>query len=1495
MFEYLMPILLMRNYEGTLLDQSYHAVVRAQIAYAAQKHVPWGISESGYYAFDANLNYQYHAFGAPELALKRGMAADLVISPYASILALPIDARAVLQNTDWLKKLDALSTYGLYEAIDYTANHLALGQSSAVVREYMAHHQGMILLTLVNTLLDNVMIRRFHADPRVQSVELLLQEQIPTMPTAQQVPPMEGSLVPPELTQNNVAPWSAQTHTSIPQVHFLSNGHYGVLITSAGSGFSQWESSALTRWRSDTTLDDWGAWVYVRDNDDGLLWSAGYQPTNVKPDSQSVLFYANKAELQRRDHDISLLMEITVPPDEDVEIRRVTLTNHSNHVRHLTVSSYGEVVLAAQETDRRHPAFNKMFIESEYLESVRALLFSRRLRSAHDAPLHMMHTLVLESQSTEGLQYETDRRAFLGRGKTPYGPEALLEGDGLAGTVGATLDPIMALGHKIALQPYESVQLAYVTGAGDSREKVLALATMYRQWSNVERGFDQARYQSELELRQLDLDTPQLERIQKLLASLLYPYRGFRAPTSSLIANTTAQSGLWTYGISGDYPILLVRIGDESELGLVSELLQAHTYWRNRQIKITLVILNQRDTGYLQELYNQVHRLIVRSGSVMWVNRHDGLFVLRADQLDEAGRILLETAARVYLDGSRGTLSEQIDQGTHQRIPLPQFVPPFSEADTHEPTPPLPRPTDLQFDNEYGGFSADGREYVITVEPGKWTPAPWINVIANPDFGFFVSETGSGMTWAGNSSEFRLTSWRNDPVSDVPSEAIYLRDEETAEIWSPTPLPAGVPEPYIIRHGHGYSIFEHHSHGLKQELGLSVVQDAPVKIIRLRLENTWNRTRRITVTYYAELVLGTTRDTTQQYLIPGFDTEHQTLFVHNPYSMEFGETHAFITASKNFHGLTTDRAEFLGRMGSLRRPAALGRIGLSSSVQAGDDPCTAVQVHVDLPPGAAEEIFFLIGVGENRQKALELAVQYRNAEQITYEWQKTIDFWKDLTSTITVKTPDSAMNVVLPWLLYQTLSCRIWGRSALYQSSGAFGFRDQLQDSMALLYALPDLAREHILRAARYQFEAGDVLHWWHPPSGRGVRTRFSDDLLWLPYVVAEYIHATGDAAILEEQVSFLKGEPLKPEEEERYGFYESTTETYSLYEHCRRALAKGTTAGAHGLPLMGTGDWNDGMNRVGVNGRGESVWMGWFLYAVMERFMPFFERAGDQTQADHYRRRMAQLQQAIEQNAWDGKWYIRAYYDDGTPLGSSKNEECRIDSIAQSWSMLSSAGDPSRARQAMESVDEYLVKPDAQLLLLFTPPFNNTVRDPGYIKGYVPGIRENGGQYTHAALWTVWAFAQMGQGNRAEALFRLLNPIYHSDTAQKAETYRVEPYVVAADVYSVPPYVGRGGWTWYTGSSGWMYRLGVTALLGLSRQGETLEIDPCIPQDWRSFELTYRYKKTVYQIFVENPDEVCKGVREIMLDGDTVNSYRIVLVDDGREHNVKVSMGMNH
>ncbi len=1519
MFEYLMPSLFAPHYEGSLLHHSAAVVVKQQIAYGRRMGVPWGISESAYYRFDAAMNYQYRSFGVPGLGLRPDLGRDLVVTPYASLLALPLEPQAVCQNIERLQRGGMLGLYGFYEAIDYTARRLPPGRDRAVVQSYMAHHQGMILAALANALLENTLVRRFYADRRIQSVALLLQEEIAPWRPVEKFLPRPGLL--PALRWESgieIAPWEVNLESPYPQVHLLSNGRYSVVITQRGGGYSVWKDLALTRWRADTVLDGWGTWIYLQDLENGRLWSAAWQPTAVRPRSSYVRYHPHMAEFGRRDDEFTSRLEVTVAPDDDVEIRRLTVINHDSRPRRLRLVSYAEIVLGAPEADERHPAFNNLFVESEYLPEWSALLFHRRPRAEDEPTGYLLHILVPERNGRYPIFWECDRGRFLGRWRTSRAPLALQTAERWSGIDGHVLDPAMALGCEVELPPYATLRLAFVTLAAANRQEALDLARRYSQWTWLERAFARARYYATETLQRLDFPTSELQQAEKLLSLLLYPHHALRAAPRLLAANQKGQSALWAWGISGDHPILLLRLRGAEDTALLQTLLKAHAYWRERQIKVDLVILNEQETSYDQRDDGILHRLLARQGSDLWLNRPGGIFLLRLDQLGDADLTLLQSVARVVLEGHKGSLEEQLRAADRLEPTLPVFIPLPSTPFKVESTPPLRRPDNLLFDNGFGGFSIDGKEYILYLEPGRPTPAPWINVLANAGFGCLVSESGGGYTWAGNSGENRLTPWRNDPVTDMPGEAVYLRDEETGAIWSPTPLPAGEKDPYLVRHGAGYSIFEHHSHGLKQRMRIFVPPDAPVKIIQLHLENTWQRPRRITATFYAEWVLGATRSPMQAFLIPEFAVDPVALLARNPYNEDFGHWVAFAAASKMLHGLTADRTEFLGPAGSRTRPAGLQRIGLAGTVQAGRDPCAALQLHIDLPPGGSETVHFLLGQGFRREHALQLVARYQDPAQVELAWRAVQALWDDLLGRVQVKTPDIGMNLMLNrWLLYQTLACRIWGRSALYQSSGAFGFRDQLQDVLALLHAAPSIARRHILQAAAHQFEEGDVLHWWHPASSevnalaypenndpgipssgsaeapgakaggaRGVRTRCSDDLFWLPFATAQYVAATGDITILEEKVPFLHGEPLESQEVERYGRYEYG-DSAMLYQHCWRALERIVT-GPHGLPLIGSGDWNDGLNRLGIKGRGESIWLGWFLSATLDAFAGLCEDRGEKHQAEHCRQRAAELRAALEAEGWDGNWYRRAYDDDGLPLGAAANRECQIDSLAQSWAALAAAPDPARVAQALEAAWQKLVVEEERLVLLFTPPFEREGRRSGYLQAYPPGVRENGGQYTHAAVWLAWAFATRGDGERAFRLFHLLNPIFHASNEAKASRYRLEPYLVAADIYSVPPHIGRGGWSGYTGSAGWLYRLGLEAILGLQRRGEFLELHPCIPAEWKSYEITWREGDTAYHIVIENPVGLQRGICRLWLDGEQRPDGRIPLRRDARLHAVR-------
>jgi cyclic beta-1,2-glucan glucanotransferase len=1494
MFEYLMPNLFMETYPNTLMDQSCRVAIEEQIRYGTEHNIPWGTSEAAYYGFDAVQVYQYKAFGIPTLGYKRGLSEDLVVASYASMLALPFMPQAVMQNLSRLENLKMWGTYGLYESADFTQDRLKTGEDHAIVRSFMVHHQGMSLLSICNYLFDKRMIRRFHADPRIESIELLLQEQTPAHAPTEHPRHQQMDSIRNAYTAISLDPWRVSPVAPHTKVHCLSNGKYSLLISAAGSGFSRWEDMELTRWRDDPTLDDRGSWIYVEDRLNGQLWSVTHQPTMAPPDRSEVNFYPHRVEFERQDGDIVLRTVVTVAANDDVEIRRIHITNHGAHSRVLALTSYAEIILTQQSVDLRHPAYNKMFIESEFLPKEQLLLFRRRPRSADEKPVYMAHFFTSNHEDVSLTGYETDRAKFLGRGGTLRRPAAFStpnQASVLSRTTGATLDPIYSLQAEVVLAPYQTAQIAFITLTAHSRKELIDLARRYHRWSQIGRATQEIRVQAEHELAQLELTSQKVEQFQKLLSPMLYFSNALRAEPAILNANTLGQPGLWSFGISGDYPILLVRMKQEADLDLLGEVILAHTYWRKRGLMIDIVIFNQRETSYEQDFKSRIHRLLEHTASEDWLNKRGGIFILQEDQMNEAERILLMTVARVVLDGEAGPLERQLSKLDADPVRLPQFTPIEPLIPSMDPQTEIHRPADLLFDNGLGGFTPNGREYVIYLERDQWTPAPWTNVIATSEFGCLVSESGMGATWSQNSGENRLTPWRNDPVSDTPSEAIYLRDEDTGQIWSPTPLPARADAPYLIRHGAGYSIFEHASHGLEQSVTIFVAPDEPVKIIRLKLHNATKRMRRVTVTYYAEWVLGVAHESTTPYIAPEFLSNYFALLARNLYNTDFGQNVAFLASTREPTGVTASRTEFLGELGNYIRPAALERVGLTPRVETGIDPCAVLQSLLWLQPGETKEITFLLGQGTDHAEAERLISHFQDIQNVENAWQALDKFWDDILEQTQVQTPDAGMDLLLNrWLLYQSLACRFWGRTAFYQSSGAFGFRDQLQDAMGFVHTRPDLIRAHILDAAAHQFEEGDVLHWWHPPVGRGLRTRCSDNLLWLPYVTAHYVSVTGDSSILTEKIPFLSAEPLKADEQERYGQFPAG-ELNTLYEHCCRAIAKGVTAGPHGIPLIGAHDWNDGMNRVGIRGKGESIWLGWFLSSTLTNFAEICDLMDDHKRADQFRAQTGVIHKALEKNGWDGEWYLRAYYDDSSRLGSSTNNECKIDSIAQSWAVISGNADSEHAVQAMESVYKDLVRIDDEMILLFTPPFQRTARDPGYIKGYPRGVRENGGQYTHAALWAIWAFAQLGRNDRATELFRLINPIYHADTPEKINRYRVEPYVIAADVYSVAPYIGRGGWTWYSGSASWMYRLGTEMILGLQRIGERLHINPCIPDDWPEYQINYRFGKALYHILVKNQQNKKSGKNQITMDGTELTDGFIPLSDDGKTHEILITI----
>jgi cyclic beta-1,2-glucan synthetase len=1512
MFEYLMPRLFLPSYENTLLEQACQGAVSRQIDYGRQRHVPWGISESCYNAVDMNQVYQYRGFGVPGLGFKRGLADDLVIAPYATALALTVVPRDACRNLQALTAAGFLGDYGLYEAIDYTPSRVLPGTNHSVVRCFMAHHQGMSLLALAHALLDAPMQRRFLSDPLVRTTELLLQERLPR----------HTVIVHPRTDERTDAGRMGAAEaravhrvytdpdTPLPEVHLLSNGRYHVMATHCGGGYSRWHDLAVTRWREDATCDGHGTFVYLRDRETGNYWSTAHQPTRSTAKRYEAVFAQARAEYRRVDHSLEAHTEISVSPEDDVEMRRVTLTNLSDSFRKIEVTSYAEVVMAPLNTDLAHRAFSNLFVQTEILPGRNAILCKRRPRDSQEQTPWMFHLLAAPGTSPEDVSYETDRARFIGRGRTAANPAAFDDNDGPAGlsnTAGPVLDPIVAIRSAVTLAPDGSATVHVVSGVAETREGVLALIDKYRDRHLVERAFEMAWFQSQEILRLLDITEADAQIYGRLATSVIHGNAIRRAAPSIIERNRLGQSGLWRFGISGDLPVVLVRIGDVSRIDLVKQALQAHAYWRLKGLAADLVVLNEDFSGYRAVLHDEIMGLINAGPEAAVLDRPGGVFVRRAEELSEEDRVLFQTVARVVLTDTTETLAEQVQR----RVPAERLPGAFepSRQVVVEATGPL-RPRDSVFHNGLGGFTLDGREYVVSLEPGQSTPAPWANVIASPFLGTVVSESGSAYTWVENAHESRLTTFHNDPVSDSSGEAFYIRDEETGAFWSPTPLPARGRSGYECRHGFGYSIFEHSESGIFSEMTTYVAMDAPVKFAVVKLRNQSGRARRLTLTGYWELVLGEWRHANLMHVVTEKDAGSGALFARNAYARSRPGRVFFSQTSEARRTVTGNRAEFIGRNGSLADPAAMGRARLSGRTGAGLDPCAAIQTQIELANGQEREVVFVIGAASDKGEAQRLLQRFGSPAAARRALEAVWTHWNRALGAVYLETPDRALDVLVNgWLIYQTLSCRFWGRSGYYQSGGAYGFRDQLQDTLALMHATPWIAREHLLRSAERQFREGDVQHWWHPPDGQGVRTHSSDDYLWLPYATCRYVLSTGDTGVLDQPVAFLEGRALGADEEAYYDLPQRSADAASLYEHCVRSIKHGLRFGRHGLPLMGTGDWNDGMNRVGPDGKGESVWLAWFLCENLRLFGDLARSRGDDELARVCTGQAEELCANIEAHAWDGDWYRRAYFDDGTPLGSSANDECRIDSISQSWAVICGAGDPVRARRAMAAVDRLLVKPDMGLIKLLDPPFDTSSLDPGYIKGYVPGVRENGGQYTHAAIWATTAFAMTGEVEHAWELFSMLNPIHHGDRPGNSELYKVEPYVMSADIYGAPPHTGRGGWTWYTGAAGWMYQLAVETLLGLHLEVDKLRLAPLMRKGWESYKIHYRYRETFYHITVRRTEDALRvsAAAAVRVEAERVTSIRVdgvdldqtgalqgtfPLVDDRRDHDVEVELG---
>ncbi|WP_456778982.1 GH36-type glycosyl hydrolase domain-containing protein [Bradyrhizobium sp. USDA 3315] len=1497
MFEYLMPSLVMRAPTMSVLEQTNRVIVRRQIEYGESLGTPWGISESAYNARDPEFTYQYSNFGVPGLGLKRGLGQSVVVTPYATALAAIVDPKAAVRNFERLASEGGRGRFGWFEALDYTPSRLPQGQSVAVIRAFMAHHQGMTIVAIADALMEGATQSRFHTEPMIRATELLLQEPMPKevavrSPWASDATSSEGI----RRLDSSATYRRAYPHAPMPATQLLSNGRYSVMLTSAGSGYSRWRNLAVTRWREDSVCDDWGSYIYIRDVESDRVWSAGLQPVCIEPDHYEVGFSEDRASFSRQDGELHTTLDVVVSAEDDAEVRRVTISNSGSRICELEVTSYAEVVIAPQAADASHPAFSKLFVQTEYLAGPGAILATRRRRSPTEPEAWVAHHSVAEGDGVGRAEFETSRSRFLGRGRDVRGPAAVFDGRLLSGSTGAVLDPIFALRRRVRLSPGATVRIAFWTMVAESRAKVLDVVDKTNDISAFDRASTLAWTKAQVQLHHLGIDRAEASLFQQLAGHLVYAAPSLRPSSETILRGAGSQSALWSLGISGDLPIILFRISNVEDIRVARQMLRATEYWRNQRLEVDLVIINERAPSYVQDLQTELENLARANQAKPRILRDVGrgqIFILRADIVPTHAIGLLQSVARVVLRAERGGLAEQLKHIAAADGPLRVVRKPRFFA---HPQPVAMPSRQLEYFNGLGGFANDGKEYVTILGPGQTTPAPWINVISNPVFGFQMSAEGAGFTWSVNSREHQLTSWSNDPVADRPSEALYLRDEDTDELWCPTASPIrDDTAAYVATHGWGYNRFEHEAHGIASDLMAYVPCADSIKISRLKLRNTTSRLRRLSVTAYVEWTLGASRAESAPFISTEIDSTSGAMFARNRWNVAFESRVSFFDMGGRQMSWTADRREFIGRNGCLADPAALAHdMKLSGAVGAGRDPCGALQTAIEMAPGEDVEILVLLGDAADAGEAVRLIAHYRQAD-LDAVLNDVRDHWEDVLETVQVKTPDRSMDIMLNgWLLYQTIACRIWARSGFYQSSGAYGFRDQLQDGMALAAAHPTLSREHLIRAAGRQFVEGDVQHWWLPHSGQGVRTRISDDKAWLAYAAAHYVRVTGDVEILDETVPYLEGTTLTESEDDRFFVPATSDRIATLFDHCALALDSSLAFGPHGLPLMGTGDWNDGMNRVGRGGVGESVWLAWLLHATLTDFVVLADARGDKIHAGTWREHAAALKQALEREAWDGNWYRRAWFDDGTVLGSASNDECRIDSIAQSWAIISGVADAQRGAQAMAAVGHELIDNDDGLALLFTPPFDGVAHDPGYIKAYPPGIRENGGQYTHAAAWSVIALARLGEGAKAADLFWQLNPINHARTRAELRRYKVEPYVIAADVYAAPHHVGHGGWTWYTGSAGWMQRAGLESILGLQCEGSSLLIDPCIPNSWPGFEIRLRRRSAKLHIKVENPKGVTRGIATARMDGTLLaqRPLRLEIADDRLTHELTITLG---
>ena len=1485
-FEYLMPTINMKRYSGSLLDESCKFMIMSQMEYANKLGTTWGISEAAFNLKDFHGNYQYKAFGIPWLGLKRGLADEMVVSSYGTILAINDTPQDVIKNLRRLEKSGMLNKYGFYESIDYTPGRVRNQCNYEIVKTYMAHHQGLILLSIDNLVKDNIFQKLFFENPEIEALDILLQERMPdnVIITKEKKEKIE------KIKYVDYDYYAERTidkkNDLLNEFNLISNNEYSILIDKNGNGYSKYKDIVINRYKKTDNINQ-GIHFFIKNIKSKNIWS----PTNLSYTKESekykVSFYPDKSKFSRFDENIKTSLTVAIAPEDPVEIRKLELKNMGNTDELLEISTFFEPVISRAVQDYAHKSFNNLFLSFDsYEDGIVGL--TRKSRSLDIPNMYLAVSLVCDDLNYGGLELEVDKNNLCGRHNFGI-PELIKESKPFSNSISQSTNPVIALRKSVELKSMQNANITLIIGISENKQEAMKNVKKYMSNEVIERAINLSKAQSEAKIQYLGIHGKDVNLYQTILSHCLN-----KTGKKALVVDTGKiykTSELWKYGISGDNLILTVFIKNIDEIDIVENLVDAFEYYKMQNMCVDLVIVNEEKESYENYVKDAIDNII--SNHPFASSNSDGrIFVLNS--IENSDRQLIKVRSNVVFYGGNGNIKSQLDEQDYEyakmlkNIKYQEKKNIYKDNLTEEIITEKINMQDLLFYNEYGGFSEDGKEYIININKNKQLPVAWSNILANKKFGAVLTEGMGGYIWYKNARLNRITALSNEVVQDLPSEAIFIKDCDTDSTFSVAVSPMPDDNEYYVKYGLGYCKYIHTGNNINQELEVYVPEHDSAKVSILHLHNMLPQRRHIKIIFYTKVAMDEDEIKSDGFINIDYDYNSNIILAKNIINDAF-RNYVYFSASEKINSYTGNGDEFFGS-GNISNPDGIKIDKFSNTNSLNNDNIVVFELDITLETLEHKDISIVLGAEDSVLECKDMAYKYTNIDNCYKEYECVKRFWENTTNQITVNTPDKTMDILInKWLLYQTLSSRFFGRTGFYQSGGAYGFRDQLQDTMCLKYVDSNYEKNQIIKHSSHQFLEGDVLHWWHDETQRGIRTRFSDDFLWLAYVTLDYIKFTGDYAILDEETYYLKGDLLPDGIDENYDRYVPSDIKESIYRHCIRAIKRACNMGKRGLPKIGSGDWNDGFSTVGNKGLGESVWLGFFLYDILNNFIGLCEYKDDKNNAEYFKEVSSKLKKSLNAEAWDGRWYKRAFCDDGNILGTIHNKECRIDGISQSWSVISDAGDNDKKYIAMESLENHLIDRNNGIIKLLDPPFENGDLNPGYIKAYLPGTRENGGQYTHGAIWAIIAEAMLGFGNKATNLYKMINPINHAKSLEQVNKYRVEPYVVAADIYGCGNLAGSGGWTWYTGSSSWYYICAIKYILGLNIEGDELYIEPCISSEWNSYEIKYRYKDSIYNIKVKNTNSSNGAVTELLLNGNKVEDKKIKLTNDGKVNEIEV------